>query len=73
MEQQMGGIEDNKVGFTNQMQIDLAVMNGQALEAFIEHHAQDFRKVIEENPGLVERYLKDKNAVLSELQSILYH
>jgi hypothetical protein len=42
------------------------------MDEWIARHAEDFGKLIAENPGLIERFSSERDAVLAEIEDKLY-
>lgn len=55
------------------MQIKLAERHHEDLEDFIDMHAAEFRKTVDEHPELVETFEEDPERALEELDNYLYH
>ncbi len=64
---------DKSVLLTNIIQIELAQLHGESIDAFIERHASDFRNTITAHPELIEKFEQDHDAALQEIEQYVYH
>ena len=71
--EQMGGFEDRKVLLGNQMQMGLASLHGEDVGDFIERHAEDFRKFVDTNPDILDKFEKEPEEVLRQVGEVIYH
>lgn len=67
------GNENTILATTNEMQIALAQLHGEALENFIETRASEFREIINGHPEYVEEFQNNPKSVLDKIEPLLYH
>jgi hypothetical protein len=73
LEQQMGELyEKSSTGIGNLIQANLAQMHGETFDQFLDNHADDFRKVLSNQPELLEQYDTDPAGTLKAIEDILY-
>lgn len=65
--------EDIRTELGNAMQIQLAIRNGEEVSDFIEKHAQEVRKMLDDHPELFDQFAVSPEEVLSQMEEAIYH
>ncbi|MDQ5962556.1 MAG: hypothetical protein QG653_363 [Patescibacteria group bacterium] len=66
-------VERNQLGVRNEMQVRLANLGGQSFDEYLATHAEEFKNLVEENPGLFDKYEENQEKTLDEIKKIIYH
>jgi hypothetical protein len=71
--EQMSGGENEKVELGNQMQEMLAERHGEQMMDFIDNHAEEFRKYVNENDDVLDAFKRNPEEAIKAIEPLLYH
>jgi hypothetical protein len=68
-----GSEADRLLGLRNTMQYFLAEKNGEDLDTFADKYGLDFKLLVEKDEAILERFAKDPEHTIEEVEKIIYH